>query len=148
MPPSCSSASWRPRLGGRRCWASAASPINDHEIPALLEAAAGAGATTCRWVLLRLPGAVAEIFPAWLDEHYPDRKEKVLSRIRDLRGGRLNDTRFGTRGRGEGVLARQIRDLFLAAARRHGLDARGPELSTTAFRRPGGDQLGLFAEEA
>ena len=121
--------------------------MNDHEIPALLEAAAAAGATYSRYVMLRLPGAVAEIFPAWLDEHYPDRKEKVLSRIRDLRRGKLNDSRFGTRGRGEGVFARQIRDLFQAAARRHGLDGRGPELSTAAFRRPGGEQMGLFMEE-
>ena len=121
--------------------------LNDHEIPALLAAAAEAGATHCRYVMLRLPGAVAEIFPAWLEEHYPDRREKVLSRIRDLRGGRLNDTRFGTRGRGEGVFARQIRDLFQAAARRFSLDGHGPELSTAAFRRPSGNQLDLFAEE-
>ena len=120
--------------------------LNDHEIPALLAAAAKAGATFCRWVLLRMPGAVAEIFPAWLEEHYPERREKVLARVRDLRGGRLNDTRFGTRGRGEGVFAKQIRDLFLAAAKRNGLDPRGPGLSTAAFRRPGGDQLGLFSE--
>jgi DNA repair photolyase len=120
--------------------------LNDHEIPALLAAAARAGAAYCRYVMLRLPGAVAEIFPAWLDEHTPGRKEKVISRIRDLRGGRLNDSRFGTRGRGEGVFARQIRDLFHAAARRNGLDGRGPELSAAAFRRPGGDQLGLFPE--
>jgi DNA repair photolyase len=122
--------------------------LNDHEIPALLAAAAQAGASYCRYVMLRLPGAVAEIFPAWLEEHYPERKEKVLSRIRSLRGGRLNDTRFGTRGRGEGVFAGQIRDLFQAAARRHGLDGRGPELSTAAFRRPGGDQMGLFSERS
>jgi DNA repair photolyase len=121
--------------------------LNDHEIPALLEAAAEAGATYCRYVMLRLPGAVAEIFPAWLDEHYPERKQKVLARIRDLRGGKLNDTRFGTRGRGEGVFARQIRDLFQAATRRYGLDGQGPKLSTAAFRRPGGRQLGLFGQE-
>ena len=121
--------------------------LNDHEIPALLEAAAAAGAKHCRYVMLRLPGAVAEIFPAWLEEHLPERKEKVLSRIRDLRRGRLNDSRFGTRGRGEGVFAKQVRDLFLAAARRHGLDGRGPELSTAAFRRPGGDQMTLFPPE-
>ena len=120
--------------------------LNDHEIPALLAAAAEAGATCCRYVLLRLPGAVAEIFPAWLAEHVPARRDKVISRIRDLRGGRLNDSRFATRGRGEGVFARQIRDLFRGAARRSGLDGRGPELSTASFRRPGGDQLGLFPE--
>ena len=120
--------------------------LNDHEIPALLRRPPRRAPRHCRYVMLRLPGAVAEIFSAWLDEHVPDRKQKVLSRIRDLRGGRLNDTRFGRRGRGEGVFARQIRDLFLAAARRHGLETRGPELSTASFRRPAGDQLDLFAE--
>jgi DNA repair photolyase len=122
--------------------------LNDHEIPALLTAAAAAGASHCRYIVLRLPGAVAEIFPAWLEAHYPERREKVLSRIRDLRRGRLNDSRFGTRGRGEGVFARQIRDLFYAAARRCGLETAGPELSTAAFRRPAGDQLDLFADES
>ncbi len=121
--------------------------LNDHEIPDLLAAAAAAGAAHCRYVMLRLPGAVAGIFTAWLEEHVPDRREKILSRIRDLRGGRLNDTRFGKRGRGEGVFARQIRDLFLTAARRSGLETRAVELSTASFRRPAGDQLHLFAEE-
>jgi DNA repair photolyase len=118
--------------------------LTDHEIPALLAAAAEAGATHARWVLLRLPGAVAEIFPGWLEEHLPERRAKVLSRIRELRGGRLNDARFGTRGRGRGVFARQLRDLFETAVRRHGLNAPPLELSTAAFRRPGGEQLGLF----
>ncbi len=118
--------------------------LNDHEVPALLAAAAAAGARHANWILLRLPGAVAEIFPAWLDEHAPERKQKVLARIRDLRGGRLNDPRFGTRGRGEGVFARQIRALFESAARRHGLNSAPLELSAAAFRRPGGEQLGLF----
>ncbi len=118
--------------------------INDHEIPAILDAVAEAGATFTRYVMLRLPGAVAGVFADWLEAAYPDRKERVLSRIRDLRGGRLNDPRFGTRGRGEGVFAEQIRALFHGARKRAGLAGCGPALSTASFRRPGRDQLGLF----
>jgi DNA repair photolyase len=118
--------------------------LTDHEVPAILEAAAAAGASHARYLVLRLPGAVEELFQTWLDEHYPDRKGKVLSRIRSLRDGRLNDSRFGRRFRGEGVFAQQIRALFHSACDRHGLDRSGLELSTAAFRRPGGDQLALF----
>ena len=117
--------------------------LNDHEIPAILEAAAAAGATGAGWVALRLPGAVAGLFERWLEEHYPERKEKVLNRLRSLRDGRLNDPRFGSRMRGEGVWAEQVAALFAGARRRFGLDGPRPELSTAAFRRPG-DQLGLF----
>jgi DNA repair photolyase len=117
--------------------------LNDHEIPAILEAAAAAGATGAGWVFLRLPGAVAGLFERWLEEHYPERKEKVLNRLRSLRGGRLNDPRFGSRMRGEGAWAEQIAALFAGARRRFGLDGPRPELSTAAFRRPG-EQLRLF----
>jgi DNA repair photolyase len=117
--------------------------LTDHEIPAILEAAAAAGATGAGWVPLRLPGAVAGLFERWLEEHFPERKEKVLARVRALRGGRLNDPRFGSRMRGEGVWAEQLATLFAGARRRHGLDGPRPALSTAAFRRPG-EQLGLF----
>lgn len=118
--------------------------LTDSEIPKILEAAAGAGASFAAFLVLRLPGAVAELFSDWLAERYPERREKVLGRIRELRGGRLTDARFGKRMRGEGIFAEQIAALFHQARRRHGLARRGPELSTVAFRRPGGDQLALF----
>jgi DNA repair photolyase len=118
--------------------------ITDHEIPAILQAAADAGALYAGYTVMRLPGAVAGLFEAWLAEHFPDRKEKVLGRIRDLRGGRLNDPRFGSRMRGEGVFAEQLRALFTTARRRAGIGAGGPDLSTDSFRRPGGEQLALF----
>jgi len=121
--------------------------LTDHEIPAILAAAAEAGAESAGYVPLRLPGAVAGLFEAWLEERFPDRKEKVLNRVRSLRGGRLNDPRFGNRMRGEGVFAEQIHTLFTTARRRVGLDRRGAPLSTAAFRRPG-DQLALFARPA
>src|SRR5438105_8834395 len=75
--------------------------ITDHEMPAILRAARDAGATSAGFVVLRLPWAVAPLFEHWLEERFPDRKEKVLNRIRDLRGGKLYDPQWGVRGRGE-----------------------------------------------
>lgn len=119
--------------------------ITDHEMPKILEAAANAGATSAGYVVLRLPGAVTGLFEDWLERHFPDRKEKVLNRVRDLRGGRLYDPRFGSRMRGEGLFADQIHATFETFKRRYGLDRPRPELSTASFRRPGqGIQLGLF----
>lgn len=118
--------------------------INDHEIPRILEAAAGAGARSAGYTLVRLPYAVKDVFADWLERHFPDRKQKVLNRLRALRGGLLNDPRFGHRMRGEGIFARELRDLFELARRRAGLDRPFPELSCAAFRRPGGAQLSLL----
>ncbi|HXZ84885.1 MAG TPA: PA0069 family radical SAM protein [Myxococcota bacterium] len=118
--------------------------LTDHEIPALVAAAADAGARWAGWLLLRLPHAVKDLFAAWLADHFPDRREKVLHRIQAVRDGKLNATQFGVRHRGVGVLATQIGELVALARRRNGLDAHGPELSTAAFRRPGGGQLSLL----
>ncbi len=110
--------------------------LTDHEIPALLAAAAQAGARSAGYVPLRLPHGVGELFEGWLARHFPDRKEKVLNRIRALRGGRLNDPNFGTRMRGEGNLADQIEALFAVSCRKAGLAGKPPELSAGAFRAP------------
>lgn len=118
--------------------------LTDHEIPVVLEAAARAGAGWARYIPLRLPGAVAELFQRWLGENYPDRKGKVLSRVRSIRGGRLNDPSFGSRMRGEGVFADQIHTLFEGSCRRYGLSLNRVELATKHFRRPGGSQIELF----
>jgi len=118
--------------------------LNDEEIPALLAAAAEAGARTASYVLLRLPAPVDRLFADWLERHYPQRKGRVLGRIQQCRGGRLNDPRFGSRMRGEGVYAMQIRDLFRLAARKTGLDRPLPELDCSRFRRAGGEQLRLW----
>jgi DNA repair photolyase len=118
--------------------------LTDHELPAIVEAAAAAGARHAGYVLLRLPLGVAELFEQWLARHFPDKKERVLNRLRSLRGGRLNDARFGHRMRGEGKIAEMIRQLFALACRRAGIQGRAPELSAAAFRRPGGTQRLLF----
>jgi len=117
--------------------------INDHEIPAVLKAAKEAGAQWAGTEMLRLPLTVAPVFTSWLEHHFPDRKEKVLGRIRSIRGGKLNDARFGSRMRGEGIFADQISDIFHIARRKVGLREEGAELSTAAFRRPEGAQLAL-----
>jgi DNA repair photolyase len=117
--------------------------LNDHEIPAIVEAAARAGAGWAATVVLRLPQTVAPIFEQWLEQHAPGKKDKVLNRIRGVRGGRLNDPRFGARMSGEGIFAEQISRLLEVARRKAGMPERGPELSTAAFRRPAGDQMEL-----
>ncbi|MCZ6782107.1 MAG: PA0069 family radical SAM protein [Proteobacteria bacterium] len=120
--------------------------LNDHEIPAILEAAAEAGASFAAHILLRLPYGVKDLFAAWLERHYPDRAKKVLNRIQEVRGGqgRLNDARFGSRMRGEGLYAAHVHKLFEVACRRAGLDGPHPVLSTDSFQKPRGPQLALF----
>jgi DNA repair photolyase len=109
--------------------------LTDHEVPRIVEACARAGAQFAGYTIVRLPWAIAPLFEHWLDEHFPEKKQKVLERIRDIRGGvKLNDARWGTRIRGEGVFAEQIRSLFEVACRRSGIGTR-PSLSIAAFRR-------------
>jgi len=122
--------------------------LTDHEMPAILEAAAAAGATRAGYVTLRLPHAVKDVFLKWLDDHEPGKKERVLSRIRDLRGGKLYDATFGTRLTGEGIFAQQISQMFDIATRRAGLNREETPLSTANFRRPGGVQLEMFPDPA
>ena len=120
--------------------------LNDHELPAIIKASANAGATGVHYIPLRLPYALKELFDTWLATHFPDRREKVLHRIREIRGGRLNDPGFGSRMRGEGAYADQLRALYQATARKYGLTGEMPRLSTAHFRRPHDrrGQLGLF----
>lgn len=117
--------------------------LNDHELPAILKAASENGARSAAFIPVRLPLAVLPIFEDWLEKHRPLRKEKVLSNIRDLRGGKLNDYKFGSRMRGEGAKADQIRQMFRIYAAKYGLDKKYPNLSTDQFRRET-TQLTLF----
>lgn len=112
--------------------------LNDHELPNLLQAAADAGASFAGYTPVRLPYAVAPLFEDWLERHFPGRKNKVLNHIRQMRGGKLNDPRFGFRMSGEGVYAEHLSRLFEVGCRRAGLKSgRRPLLSTAAFRRFG-----------
>ena len=118
--------------------------LTEHEIPAILDFAATAGASRANYILLKLPGAVEEIFVDWLGQHFPDRKSKVLSRIRQLRQGQLNQSDFATRGRGRGQLARDIHEFFEINRRRVGLKNGVPTLSVASFRPPETEQGRLF----
>jgi DNA repair photolyase len=118
--------------------------LTDHELPSIIAAAAAVGAGSAGYVTLRLPHGVGPLFEKWLTQHFPDRKDKVLHRIRAIRGGKLNDPNFGSRMRGEGIFGEQIEALFALACRKAGIDGRGPALSTAAFRVPSEAQLSLF----
>jgi DNA repair photolyase len=118
--------------------------LTDVEAPAIGAAAAKAGASFSGYVALRLPFAVKSLFEQWLDQHYPDKKQKILNRVRDIRGGKLNDPNFTTRMRGQGIFADQMAELFQLARKKSGIKERWPKLTTEHFRRPGIDQMSLF----
>lgn len=120
--------------------------LNDHELEAILGAAAKAGACDAGYALLRLPLEVTPLFTDWLARHYPDRALHVLHRIRAMRGGALNDSTFGRRGRGQGVHADLLAQRFARARRAHGL-TRAHRLDCTLFAPPPAPpdpQLSLF----
>jgi DNA repair photolyase len=117
--------------------------INEHEIPSITAAAAKAGALFASYTIVRLPLTVAPVFIDWLENHFPDRKEKVLNRIRSIRNGKLNDPAFGARMRGEGPIAEEIGQIFQVSCRRAGLNRERAELSTAAFRRRLPNQMEL-----
>jgi len=119
--------------------------ITDHEIEALVAAGAAAGALSASFIPVRLPHEVAPLFRAWLDTHFPDRAGKVMTIIREMRGGRDNDPRFGARMRGTGPWAELIGTRFRLAVRRAGLNGHTWRLSVDNFRAPtDGTQGELF----
>ena len=120
--------------------------LNDQEIPAVLQAAKEAGAGSAGYVLLRLPHAVKAVFQDWLTRNYPLAADRVLGLIRSARSGRLSDPSFGTRMRGQGPYAEQIRRTFEVFAKKHQLDRPLPKLNESQFRppRPASGQLRLF----
>lgn len=110
--------------------------LNDREIPALLEAAAEAGATNAGYVLLRLPYQIKDLFLQWVHRHFPDRASRIESLVRQTRDGMLYDSRPFVRQRGAGAIAGQIGQTFRVFTRRHGLDRPLRPVNTRAFRRP------------
>jgi DNA repair photolyase len=111
--------------------------LTDHELESILEAAASAGARKAGYVMLRLPFEVNALFQEWLRTHAPLKAEHVMARIRDLRGGRDNDPRLGSRMHGEGVYADLFRKRFEVACRRYGFNRERAELDTSRFMPPG-----------
>ena len=120
--------------------------LTDSEIEPILTAARDAGATAATWAMLRLPLEVAPLWEAWMDAHYPDRKSRVMSKLREMHGGKVYDAQFFKRVRGEGAYAALIAQRFTKARKRLGLDGDMPDLDCTIFQPPvrAGDQLNLF----
>jgi DNA repair photolyase len=110
--------------------------LTDSEIPAMLEAAREAGASSASYILLRLPMTVEPVFREWLERALPEQRDRVESRIRSTRGGELYESGYGVRMRGRGELADQIAATFRVFAKKHGLNRPSPPLDATRFRRP------------
>lgn len=120
--------------------------LNDHEGEAILEAAVQAGADSGGYILVRLPNEIKDLFREWLEHHFPQRAEHVLSLLRQMRGGRENDPRFGHRMRGSGPFAELLSKRFKIARQRLGITKAPRDLATHHFRLPprAGDQMSLF----
>jgi DNA repair photolyase len=145
------------RIEALRCLAEAGVPtivmfapcipgLNDHELEAVLERAAGAGAAGAGYVSLRLPLEIADLFQEWLGSDHPDRASRVMSLVRQLRGGKTYDSQWGKRMKGEGPIAALTSRRVAAAKARYGLAAKLPPLDLSQFRIPptAGDKIDLF----
>ncbi|HEY3862477.1 MAG TPA: PA0069 family radical SAM protein [Verrucomicrobiae bacterium] len=117
--------------------------LTDHEILSIVRAAAEAGAKFAGYTIVRLPYAVKDLFEKWLGAHAPEKKEKVLNRLRSMRDGKLNTSEWGLRMGGSGIFAGQIRQTFAVACRKAGLSEDRFALSIKSFRRPAEAQLAL-----
>jgi DNA repair photolyase len=119
--------------------------LNDHEIPAIMEAAANAGAQSAGYTMIRLNGAIAEVFEHWVGEAFPDRADKILNQIKSAHGGQLNDSQFGKRMKGEGLMVQSIHRLFeLSKAKYFSSAPKRPLLRTDLFVKTNKGQMGLF----
>ncbi len=127
-------------------FAPAIPGLNDHEMEAVLERAAEAGARSAGYVALRLPMEIADLFQEWLATDHPDRASRVMSLVRQMRGGKTYDSQWGKRMKGEGPIAALMSRRFATAKTRYGLGEKLPPLDLTAFRVPpkAGDQIDLF----
>ncbi|WP_284617036.1 PA0069 family radical SAM protein [Aquabacterium humicola] len=111
--------------------------LNEPELERILEAAREAGATSAFSIVLRLPWEVNPLFQDWLQQHFPDKALRVMARLREMRGGKDNDARFGSRMTGQGLWAQLLRQRFEKACARLGYNRQRVELDLTQFRRPG-----------
>ncbi len=118
--------------------------LTDHEIPAIMKEASARGAVDAGYVMLRLPYGVGDIFSEWLGRHYPDRKKKILGRIKSMREGDLNSSEYRVRMKGKGIFAEQTKRIFRVAYGKFGFAGRKAPLDTSRFRRDGPAQLELF----
>ncbi len=115
--------------------------LNSHEIMDVAKKTANAGATSLNYTMVRLNGQIGLVFKDWLNKNFPDRAKKVISQIEDLHGGKISDSRFGTRIRGEGKIASIIKQQFEVARNLHFPKRKMPEYNLKSFRK---QQLTLF----
>ena len=118
--------------------------LTDHEIPKIIESAVNAGAKQAAYVMLRLPYAVSDLFIDWIENHFPQRKNKILNRVKSVRKGKINSPEFGNRMVGDGVFARQVKNLFDLACKKNGIAGNKIKLSTENFKKPEQNQLSLY----
>jgi DNA repair photolyase len=118
--------------------------LNDHELPNIIAEAVKMGASFAGYVPLRLPYGLKGLFENWIDQHFPEKKEKILNRIKAIRGGKLNDGNFGSRMRGDGIFADQLSQMFHVACRKAGLKGERPRVTSEHFRRIERGQLALL----
>jgi DNA repair photolyase len=117
--------------------------LTDHEIPAILAAARDAGACSAHYTMLRLPHGIKDLVATWLEQHFPAKKDKILGRVRDMRGGKLNDAQFGSRMSGDGPIADVIGQMFDMHRRKLAFPGKRP-ISVEHFRRPNETPASLF----
>ena len=120
--------------------------LNDEEIPSILKAASELGAEYAGFILLRLPYSVKDLFVNWLSNEFPQKANKIINRIKDIRGGKLNNSEFGKRFSGEGEFAETIKKLFAISSKKYGLNKRDYRLSVENFRKRANEQLEMFIQ--
>ncbi len=118
--------------------------LTDHEISEVLKAVAERGALSAHYTIVRLNGSIAELFTDWVQKAFPERAEKILHQIAECHGGKLNDTRYGKRMRGEGETAEVIANLFRISKHKYMEGRKLPEFDLTIFKRPGNGQMSMF----
>ena len=118
--------------------------LNEPEVPALLKAAADAGARSAGYTILRTNGAVKHVFRKWVEEHYPDRASKIIAQASDLHGGSMNDSEWGRRMKGRGIFAENIEGMFKLLRDRYFAGRTSPDLRSDLFKPPPKGQLDLF----
>ncbi|KAB2880800.1 PA0069 family radical SAM protein [bacterium] len=121
--------------------------LNDHELPEMLRHASDAGATTAGYTVIRLSHALKELFKDWIEREYPDKYEKIIHSIQDVRNGKLNNTEWGKRMQGEGEMAEYIAAMFKTFSKKYGLNNRPSESKPALFLRGNSDQINLFDQQ-
>ena len=118
--------------------------LTDPEIPEILKHAADAGTKHASYIMLRLPHGLKDLFLNWLQEYFPERKQKIVNRLHELFGGKLYDSTFHLRGRGKGPYAEEVKNIFKISCRKLGINKERLILSTSHFRNPDKKQMDLF----